>query len=299
MKTLLFRIISLIIVFNAPLLLSAQLSKSDKSKPQWLHSTLTPSNSTFIYEVVPSNAKSLKEARDLAISALILEAGLEAGQTVQSKVENYEEGEQVFVNGKNNVKSTAIIKIESTLKGEPATLTAKKIDEYWERGADGTYHLMSLYARSQVDGTPNFDDVTLTTKYGTTALWRSAIAPGWGQLYKGSSLKGGLIIGGSVAFIGGIIYTENMRQDYMNKIKKTHNTDNIRTYKTRADNFAMGRNICIGGLAALYVYNIVDAIVAPGARRVVVKKNVNGRTYSLAPSVTFDGSPAMCAQIVF
>ena len=153
--------------------------------------------------------------------------------------------------------------------------------------------------RSVDNTTPRFDDVRLTTNYGARGLWRSAIVPGWGQFYKGSYVKGGLILGGSVLLAGGIIYTENMRQDYMNKIAKTHNTGNIRSYKNSADNFAMGRNICIGTLAALYVYNVVDAIVAPGARRVIMRKNADGSGYALLPSLTADGGPAIVAQVTF
>ena len=42
-------------------------------------------------------------------------------------------------------------------------------------------------------------------------------------------------------------------------------------YKTLADNFALARNCCIGVATAIYVFNLIDALVAPGARRLVVK----------------------------
>lgn len=47
----------------------------------------------------------------------------------------------------------------------------------------------------------------------------------------------------------------------------------LKEYNTKADNCENARNICIGAAAALYVYNLIDAIVAPGARRVIVKRN--------------------------
>ena len=47
----------------------------------------------------------------------------------------------------------------------------------------------------------------------------------------------------------------------------------FQTYNTKADNCENARNIYIGAAAALYVYNLIDAIVAPGAKRVIVKKN--------------------------
>lgn len=278
---------------------TAIAQKSDNIKPRWMHSSVIPSNSTFVYDVVTSDAPSLAKAREQALSSLMIQAGLEGGQTVETNVDSYLHESHSARNDKEDRTADETITVKSTLKGEPVTLTARKVDEYWEHMPDGSYHLSTLYARSPVNVTPRFDDLRLTTNYGGRGLWRSAIVPGWGQFYKGSNLKGGLILGGTVLLAGGIIYTENMRQDYMNKITKTHNTGNIRSYKNSADNFAMGRNVCIGALAALYVYNLVDAIVAPGARRVLVRKNANGGGYALLPSVTYDGGPAMVAQITF
>lgn len=273
--------------------------KSDGTQPKWMHHLPVPSNSSFIYVTETAVEPTLNKARQECFTSLLQGAGFEKGVYVQSDYVTTESEHSVVINGKSNDITESHFVVNSTVKGKEVSLQGVKIDEYWERRDDGKYFLTTLYARSQLDRTPNFDDVTLTTKYGVNGFWRSAIVPGWGQLYKGSTLKGGLIIGGTVAFIGGIIYTENMRQDYMNKIKKTHNTDNIRTYKTRADNFAMGRNICIVGLSALYVYNIVDAIVAPGARRIVTKKNSNGRGYSLTPAPTADGGLGIYAEYTF
>ena len=46
----------------------------------------------------------------------------------------------------------------------------------------------------------------------------------------------------------------------------------FKTYNTKADNWENIRNVCIGAAAALYVYNLIDAIVSPGAKRTIVNK---------------------------
>ncbi|MDE6294641.1 MAG: hypothetical protein K2M03_01105 [Muribaculaceae bacterium] len=200
------------------------------------------------------------------------------------------------------LSSSDSYQLKLNVEGSAVPIKTRRIDEYWESVERGGMTLLdyhALYAVERKGGNADFSDISSVSSYGVHGLWRSAIVPGWGQLYKGSTLKGGLIMGGSVALIGGIIYTETMRQDYMNKIKNTHSSELIRKYKTRADNFALSRNICIGGLAALYVYNIVDAIVAPGARRILVRKNGRGAGYALSPGLSADGSPAVMAQITF
>ncbi|MDE6006200.1 MAG: hypothetical protein K2G67_01420 [Muribaculaceae bacterium] len=273
--------------------------KSDKIKPQWLHSLPKPSNNSFIYSIKTGEGLTLEDARHDCLNNLLEDAGLSKGLSVTSDYSSSRNVHKETHNGQTKTDRKKDFRVSTTVKGKEVNLQGVTIDEYWQRNDDGKFYLTTLFSRSQLDKTPHFDNVELTTKYGVNGLWRSAIVPGWGQLYKGSTLKGGLILGGTVAFVGGIIYTETMRKDYMNKINKTHNTDNIRTYKTRADNLAMGRNICIVGLSALYVYNIVDAIVAPGARRIITKKNSSGKGYSFTPAPTSDGGLGIYAEYTF
>ena len=56
----------------------------------------------------------------------------------------------------------------------------------------------------------------------------------------------------------------------------------LQTYNTKADNWSNARNVCIGAAAALYLYNIVDALVANGRKRAVTQKKVY---FSLQPAV--------------
>lgn len=61
---------------------------------------------------------------------------------------------------------------------------------------------------------------------------------------------------------------------------------------TKRDHFATGRNICVGAAAALYVYNLLDAFVTPGARRVVTLRS-NGNTYAFAPTLLEGNAPGV------
>jgi len=273
--------------------------KSDGSKPTWMHSLPTPSNSSFIYVTETAIASTLPEARQECFSSLLQDAGFEKGVSVQSDYETNESEHSVIVNGKSKDVTESHFVARSRVRGKEVELQGIKIDEYWERREDGKYFLVTLYARSQIDGKPSFDSISLTTQYGLTGLWRSAIVPGWGQFYKGSNVKGGLILGGTVVLAGGIVYTECMRSDYADKIAKTHKEDNKREYATRRDNFETARNVCIGALGALYIYNLIDAIVAPGARRVLVKERPGGVSYAIAPSITPEGYPVMACSITF
>ena len=100
--------------------------------------------------------------------------------------------------------------------------------------------------------------------------------------------QGGLIAGGAVVLAGGALVSENLRNVNNGKIDQTHSAEVKKHYNNLANNFSTIRNVCLGGLAALYIYNIVDALVAPGARRVIV-----------APSATPDGQYGIAVSYRF
>lgn len=265
-----------------------------------MHVMPKQSNSSFVYTVKSAYGNTLDEARKECLGNLLEEVGLAKGLSVTSDYTSSRDRHTERRNGQTLNESTREFHVNTIVKGKEVQLQGMKIDEYWERGADGNYHLTTLYARSQVDVTPQFDDVKLTTKYDINDMWRSAIVPGWGQLYKGSTLKGGLIMGGTVACIGAIIFTDCTRASFNSKIQKTHDAKLKLHYADRRTAYATGRDICIGALCALYVYNIVDAIVAPGARRVLTSPaGSNKFSYHWSPTLTDNMGVGLTASVTF
>ena len=86
-----------------------------------------------------------------------------------------------------------------------------------------------------------------------------------GQLYKGSTAKGLSILGGEAALAAAIVLCENTRASYVKKMREQ--LAHAKTYNSKADNWETGRNVCIGAAVALYIYNLVDAAIANGAKR--------------------------------
>lgn len=278
---------------------SAQHKSSEKIRPKWLQKQPAPTNATFRYETVSASALTLDDARNKCLSELISSSGLSNGIVAVSDYQSTEQVNQVWNNGRLTERIDRNMATNTSATGDKVKLYVQNIAEYWTRDRSGVYYMTKLYAKSELNTAPLFDNVELTAKYGARGLWRSVIIPGWGQFYKGSNLKGGLFLGGTAALAAGIVFTENQREAYMRRIKQTHSVNLIRSYQTKRDHFATARNVCIGAAAALYVYNLIDAAVAPGARRIIVKNRANGQTYSLLPAITAEGAPAMTAAITF
>lgn len=289
-----------VVLLLVSLTTSAQYNASDRLKPKWLNSLPNPSNASFVYVVKSAVARTLEDARNECFSELVAEMGLEKGVRATTDYQSSEQENIVLYGDKESAYVESKFQVNSTIKGKEVTVQGLKIDEYWERKADGQIYLTTLYARSQLDTKPRFDRVKLTEHYGVQGLWRSLIIPGWGQFHKKANLKGGLFLGGCAALAVGAVFMESQRSDYVDKILKTHDANLKRSYATNRDHFATGRNICIGACAALYIYNLIDAIAAPGARRVLVNRRSNtGRSYAVAPTVLNGGTPGLAASWTF
>lgn len=241
--------------------------KSDKLKPKWVTHALPESKSgTYFFVRATGVAATLEGAKQQAFVSMAQKLEQERGLTVNTSV---------FVKAKttknqygHNAEYTKETEMEVIEKGHQLKIVCREIDQYWIYD-DGKYEVHVLYTVADKNryGGSYDDKITLTSKYGAAGLL--SVIPSVGQFYKGSYVKGGLILGGEIIAAGGIILCENTRASY---IKKMHEQPKYAAeYNSLADSWETGRNICIGVAAALYVYNLIDALVTPGARRVKVE----------------------------
>ncbi|MDE7074254.1 MAG: hypothetical protein K2O69_04295, partial [Odoribacter sp.] len=90
---------------------------------------------------------------------------------------------------------------------------------------------------------------------------------GWGQMYKRSMGKGITILSLQVATIAGICACDNLSKSYRNKALFEQSNSVRETYNDRSASYRNIRNSCIVVAGAVYIYNLVDAIAAKGAKR--------------------------------
>lgn len=233
-------------------------------KPQWVGNTPKELNYTYKFVDVVSNGSDLAGARANALENLAGDRLLTEGVRIyQNTVDNRISNKTAFTGQPTKQTKHTHTSVTTVIDGSPIELSAQKIDEY------ATYqnNRVEMHTLFQVAtcSNPVFDNVYVTDKYDFSAR---VFVPGWAQLYKGSLAKGVCIIAAEALGVGGIVYTESMRAAYISKMYSQPTF--AKQYKNKADNFEIARNCCIGAAIAIYVYNIIDAIVAPGARRVVV-----------------------------
>lgn len=246
-------------------------SKSDKLHPQWVTRAVPESHSgTYIFVRAHGEGASFAGARQMAFVNMAQKLQQERGLTVNTSVLSKEKFTQT--QSYTNSSYQQEITMEVTENGHRLEIVCREIDDYWEE-VDGKYSVDILYTVTDKNayGGSYDDQIKVTTSYGAAGFL--SIVPSVAQFYKGSVVKGSLILAGEVAAAGGILLCENTRSLY---VKKMHEQPKYAAeYNSLADTWETGRNICIGAAAAIYVYNLIDAFTAKGASRVVVKR---GRT---------------------
>lgn len=268
-----------IFLISASYLYSNNLDfSSDRKRPDWLSNKLPlPTNNTFYYQISSARANSFDSARDGAFKELV--NFIEQNNNIKISGEIVVSSSSDQKNGITNEIINNQYSYRYKIDSEELSITFRKVDEYWEteknREGEIIYCCYSLYMISRNSDHPSFDQISFSYKYGTNALWRSALVPGYGQIYKGSTAKGISMLGGEVALIAGILLTENTRSSYRRKAKETYDIDKIRNYTDKADNYETTRNICIGGAIALYIYNVIDAVASNGRKRTIINTQVS------------------------
>ncbi len=249
-------------------------------KPKWVGNTPKELNHTYKFVEIVSKGSSIEAARVDAKDCLTDDTQLQEGVRIYRKTHVDTNIDKVRTRNSFNETIHNRTNIDMTIDGEKYELQAVRVDEYATR-KNGMVELHTLYMVALCDN-PVFDRTYLTTSYGAAPVAMSII-PGWGQWYKGSKAKGAVMFAAEAASVASIIVFENQRASYIKKMKEQPKF--AQTYNTKADNAETARNISIGVAVGIWLYNIIDAAVAKGAPRVVVKR-ADGGGLSINPVVT-------------
>lgn len=239
-----------------------------QQRPDWVNGHWEDLSNSYI-KVVSGEGRNAEEARDIAMQNITKERSIGAGQRLQVSILN----DKTSIQGDNELTTKAHI-----------------IDSYTEYSSAGWYR---VYLLVQVLKNPSYsyEPVHVTNKYPFSGR---VFVPGMAQIHKGQTGRGVGFITGEIAFIGGIVASECLRQSYDAKVLSTHSNLLRKDYADKANICMLSRNIAIAGAAALYIWNIIDGAVAKGKTHIVIgdaqllfAPYVSSETGGLALSVKF------------
>lgn len=265
-------------------------NKSDRLRPQWVTKQIPESNnSSYFFLDAQGNGRSLDVARQSAIAnlttRLMTERGIKVNTALQTKsrtTTTSDYNEMDGVNKKYQYQEVQDFEMEVIEEGDPIKINCRTIDEYWVE-KDGVYTINILYCIENKKGYAKMHDaISTTTSYPYAGFL--SIIPGAGQMYKGDYAKGIPFLVTGIAGATGIILCESTRAAY--RAKAVQQPQYAQQYQTRANNWGTGTYVCAGITGGIWLWNIIDAFVAKGARRVVVKMN-NGN-FSMTPTIQYN-----------
>lgn len=229
-------------------------------KPSWVGGYHRDLANSYI-DVFSATGTSIDDARAKAIQRIVDERSRATGRRYSIQ------------------ESNGSITLSSN---DELTVKCRIVDEYNQNQSYGSYKV-NLLVQTAKHPNYEFENVTVTDSYGATPVVMSII-PGLGQWYKGSKVKGICMFAGTAAAAGIALWCENERSSYEKKIKQQPKF--AKDYEDKKTNYETGRNIAIGAAAAIWIYNLVDAAVARGARR--VKVSPASRSFTMVPTVDRD-----------
>ena len=299
MKSIIKKVILFIILLVVPLLSIAQPQKP-QFRPDWMYQIPNPTNSTYLYVVEHGEGNTEREALNQAIARVFQSTANRIGQFVSTDEINraVQSGTNYDVIGRNMkvpIHKVCDFSIQNSYASKWTVYVLCQVakagnitPEFDYAHANSMCAAHTIYNRQVAD----FNRQQKTT-YGK--IVGMSFVPGMAQIYKGSVGKGVGFISSEVALIGGVVATECLKQNYAKKISMTHDSRLKQRYAQNANICQITRNICIGGVVAVYVWNVIDGIVANGKPYVSVdgKKTLSFMPYAtiddagLAMSITF------------
>jgi hypothetical protein len=195
--------------------------------------------------------------------------------------------------------ATVILTGDLTMAGVTPTTFSQKLTGLYQVTAhhEGyeTYHSSVVFSGRDAMSI----DIKMAPKTRVKAAVRSLVFPGWGQNYTGSKRRGafltvGTVAAGAVAGILQLRYTNrrNKYDDFNSLYNQTRSAERRQTmlaklYAVQKDayNAERNRNTALGVVAAIWAYNVLDAILFFPDYGL----NVSGTTLGLYPDQNLDG----------
>ena len=186
----------------------------------------------------------------------------------------------------NGVGEPYTYRISIPLKDGPATVLAQRVDVYSRVdnnvALDPVFEYYQLYAVSQLNGTDvAFDHFERGERSKTTAALLNVVLPGTGQLYKGQTFKGAVILGSEIA-LGVTAITQQVKAKYYDRMEAT---DTVAPDSYRNDALARRkiRNAALCAMAGVWAFGIFDALASESLPNITVTAPQGGQL-TIAPS---------------
>ena len=241
----------------------------------WVNGNLPSNSINYNYKVVQGDGDTLSEAQNEAYLKLINELAENTGVVIKRETEliTTSETSNLEDNYSQNLNDRTIVTNNNGFKA-----VFKKIDEYFEQikepNGNTIYRTWQLYVSGE-SANQKIPKIIYSDRYGMSdAGFKSLVVPGWGQFYKKKNGKGLFFLLGTAGSLGGFMYANNKHSYNINRSLETNNLDLKKQYVQKAGEFTTIKNITLGAVVGLWIWNVIDATSTPGATKYAQNKPI-------------------------
>ena len=252
----------LLFILTANIYSQSFLDKSANIQPTWL--TEIPKGKYYYYfSGAASSTTSLDDAKEKATISVLSEIVMSNEVTIESEITLFDQ--------ETNDELISRVTNEIKLTGKSSTISGlKKEEEYWESKKVGNdliyrYWILMKIPKEKYIGV-DLSELELKSSYGITPTLKSAIVPGWGQIHKKENKKGIIIISGFASTLTAGIITHSISNNYAVDAQNADSGEWIDYYNSLSEQYYIASSISYILSAAIYGYNIYDAISSRGAK---------------------------------
>lgn len=234
------------------LLVAAQINLVAQEMPQWVLQKPRPANDSYLYVVERGVGATEMEARNRAMGLVYRSTIERLALAIDLSSIN-----EAIANGSNYGESS-----------DAMNVPVNKVCEYIQR--EGNQY--AVYVLCQVarygNMAYNFTPFSQCNQLAKSQYIGHSFVPGLAQIKKGSVGKGTAFIVSEVVLVGGVVAAECLQRYYAQQISMTHNSTLKQRYAQNANICQISRNVGIGCVAAVYIWNVIDGMVAKGKTQI-------------------------------
>ena len=230
----------------------SQVALCAQEMPQWVLQKPRPANDSYLYVVERGVGATEMEARNRAMGLVYRSTIERLALAIDLSSIN-----EAIANGSNYGESS-----------DAMNVPVNKVCEYIQR--EGNQY--AVYVLCQVarygNMAYNFTPFTQCNQLAKSQYIGHSFVPGLAQIKKGSVGKGTAFIVSEVVLVGGVVAAECLQRYYAQQISMTHNSTLKQRYAQNANICQISRNVGIGCVAAVYIWNVIDGMVAKGKTQI-------------------------------
>ena len=234
------------------LLVAAQMTLVAQEMPQWVLQKPRPANDTYLYVVERGVGATEMEARNRAMGLVYRSTIERLALAIDLASIN-----SAITNGSNYGETS-----------EAMNVPVNKVCEYMQR--EGSQYVVYVLCQvAQYGNVPALlTPFTQCNQLAKSQYIAHSFVPGLAQIKKGSVGKGTAFIVSEAVLVGGVVAAECLQRYYALQISMTKNSTLKQRYAQNANICQISRNVGIGCVAAVYVWNVIDGMVAKGKTQI-------------------------------